>query len=102
VIQVIEGALIAVVCFLLGVAVRSLPARRKSPKPVEAVCGCEHHHSMHDPKTGACNAEASASAYDKRGNWIGNQYKPCACLRYSGPEPLGVVFAPEIATEAGE
>ena len=95
----ITGALIAVVCFLLGVGVRSLPARRKGPKPVEAVCGCEHHHSMHDPETGRCNASVSVDKYNGIGNWVGKEYKPCACRRYSGPEPMPAYYAPEIAGE---
>jgi hypothetical protein len=99
---VLEGALILLAGIVIGMVLRSLPARRKGPKPVEAVCGCKHHHSMHDPTTGECNASVPVDKYTKSGHWVGHDYKPCACLRYSGPEPLGVVFAHEIATDEGE
>ena len=51
----VEGALILLAGILIG---RFFASRRKDPdpKPVEAVCGCKHHHSMHVPETGACNA----------------------------------------------
>lgn len=92
----LEGALILLAGILIG---RLWPVPRKGPKPVQAVCGCKHHHSMHDPETGACNAR-------ERGNplrWAGNgnpvewDWLDCPCLCYSGPEPLPTLFAPEIA-----
>jgi hypothetical protein len=63
----LEGALILLAGILIGWVARSLPARRKDPKPVEA----------------------------------GYEHKPCACRRYSGPEPMPTYYAPEIAGEAG-
>jgi hypothetical protein len=99
---VITGALILAAGIALGWLLRSLPARRKGPKPVEAKCGCGHHHSMHDPETGACNATVQVGRYNQLGDWTGYEHKPCACRRYSGPEPLPQFFAPEIAREAGE
>lgn len=98
----ITGAALVVIGILIGVVLRSLPARRKGHKPVEAVCGCKHHHSMHDPETGACNAEVAVDKHNKYGEWTGKEYKPCACVRYTGPEPLPSYFAPEIAGEAGQ
>jgi hypothetical protein len=94
---VVEGALILLAGIGIGWLLRSLPARPKGPKPVEAVCGCEHHHSMHNPETGECNAAVPVTKYNKSGDRIGKEYKPCACLRYSGPEPIPTLFAPEIA-----
>jgi hypothetical protein len=93
---VLEGALTLLAGIAIGWLLRSLPARRKDPKPVEAVCGCTHHHSMHDPETGKCNAAVNA------GDWTGKDYRPCACRRYSGPEPMPTYYAPEIAGEAGQ
>ena len=91
----LEGAVIALVFFLLG---RFLPGRRRGRKPVEAVCGCRHHHSFHDPQTRAC-------AYAER-RYLGNgRYGPperCPCRQYAGPEPLPEYYAPEIAGEAGQ
>lgn len=98
----ITGALILLAGIAIGMILRSFPARRKGPKPVEAVCGCEHHHSMHDPETGACHATVQVSRYSRDGEWTGYEQKPCACRRYSGPEPLPSFYAPEIAGEAGQ
>lgn len=49
------GALIALLFLLLG---RLLPERRalKASGSPEPVCGCKHHHSFHDPKTGQCHS----------------------------------------------
>jgi hypothetical protein len=99
---VITGALILLLGTALGWLLRSLPARRKDPKPIEAVCGCKHHHALHSPETGACNGSVTVSKYNTRGDWAGQEYHPCGCLRYSGPEPIPSLYAPEIAGEAGE
>jgi hypothetical protein len=99
---VITGALILAIGILIGIALRSLPARRKDPEPVEAVCGCTHHHSMHDPRTGACNAGVRVARYSANGAQTGYGHRPCACVRYSGPEPIPLLYAPEIATGAGQ
>lgn len=98
----ITGALILLAGILTGVILRSLPARRKDPKPVEAVCGCTHHHSMHDPQAGKCNASVEVDRYNARGFLAGREYRPCACARYSGPLPYPEYYAPEIITEAGQ
>jgi len=98
---VIEGALILLAGILLGTVLGRLPARRRDPEPVEAVCGCTHHHSMHDPETGKCNAAVAVTAYDEYGGAAGKEYASCACLRYSGPLPLPEYYATEIAGEGG-
>ncbi len=49
-------------------------ALRPPPEP-QAICGCGHHLSFHNPRNGAC-------AEDN-----------CRCQHYVGPEPLGYVFA---------
>ena len=52
----------------------ALAASAKPPEP-QPVCGCTHHLSFHNPRTGTC-------AYDD-----------CKCQQYVGPEPLGHVVA---------
>lgn len=96
----ITGALILLAGIAIGWLLRSLPGR-KAPKPVEAVCGCGHHHSMHNPETGTCNDTAQVRWYRYNGKPGGYEDKRCPCRRYSGPEPLPSYFAPEIATEPG-
>lgn len=99
----ITGALILLAGILIGAIARSLPARRKSPKPVTAVCGCRHHHAMHDSETGHCHAQVDEPArYDAYGNATAYTKVQCSCRRYSGPEPLPSYYAPEIIGEAGQ
>lgn len=47
----------------------------KPPPEPQPVCGCTHHLSFHNPRTGACAVD------------------DCRCQQYVGPEPLGHVFA---------
>lgn len=103
----LEGALILAAGILLGAILRSLPARRKTPKQAkqpQPVCGCTHHHSYHDPETGKCNATVKGQPlqFDRYADPIKWELVPCPCLRYSGPEPLPAYYAPEIAGEAGQ
>jgi hypothetical protein len=94
--SMLEGAAILAAGMLAG---RFWPARRRSQKPkdVQPVCGCDHHLSYHDGKTGECHGtNTSSSAYNDRGIWVGFGQVPCTCRRYSGPEPLPSYFAPEI------
>lgn len=86
------GAAIFAVGALFG---RLMPARRKHPKPPkppEPICGCKHHHSFHDPKTGKC----SALMYVPSTMMQDSRHIPCTCRQYSGPVPLSEVYAPEI------
>jgi hypothetical protein len=51
------------------------------PEP-QPVCGCTHHLSFHNPRTGECAVDG------------------CRCQQYVGPEPLGHVFAQPILDPA--
>lgn len=96
----ITGALILLFGIALGWLLRSLPPRRKGPKPIEARCGCRHHHSMHDPETSRCHARVDEPAtYDLDGDPTSFRKVQCSCRRYSGPEPIPSLYAPEIAGE---
>jgi hypothetical protein len=59
------GAAIALVFFLLG---RLLPGRRKGPKPVEALCGCKHHHALHSRVK--CGLRADLPKKERRHDWV--------------------------------
>jgi hypothetical protein len=91
----LEGALIFLAGILIGAALRSLPARRKGPQEPKPVCGCGHHYSFHDPGKGMMCGHMH---YD---HGVGSNMM-CTCKRYSGPEPLPSLYAPEIAGETGE
>lgn len=97
----ITGALILAIGILAGWLLRSLPARRNGPKPASLpgpVCGCEHHHSFHDPATGQCHNLTRVPGTMSRDSY----HTPCKCRQYSGPVPLPEYYAPEIAGEAGQ
>jgi hypothetical protein len=88
VIELLAGGGLTALGFVLG----RLPGRRRGPKPVEAICGCEHHHSYHDPKTGECHA------VENEGFWGGQaHYERCPCRQYSGPVPIPEMYAPELS-----
>lgn len=69
------------------------------PKPPEAVCGCTHHYSMHDPETGGCQVSTRGQVMRKNRDSMPVEWEwlNCPCLRYCGPEPLPQYVAPEIA-----
>ena len=96
----IEVGVAVVIGVLLG---RFLPNRRKGPKPpkpVQPVCGCGHHHSYHDPKTGECHGmmRGEPAQYDGMGYATAYKQVPCTCRQYSGPQPVPEFYAPEIAS----
>jgi hypothetical protein len=97
----LAGAFILAIGVLFG---RLLPERRKGPKPVEAVCGCKHHYSKHNPETGRCNVSERGNPvkWNGRGEEVEWEWIACPCVRYTGPEPLPTYIATEIAGEAGE
>lgn len=61
---------------------------RKEPEPV---CGCGHHLATHDPETLKCSAAVSVSQYRAGGDWIGEDWKSCACRKYVGPMPTDML-----------
>jgi hypothetical protein len=88
----LEFAAVALAGVLIG---RFLPNRRKGPKPakpVEPLCGCEHHHSFHDPQTGRCSGQVQIGYWNSE-----YHYKTCTCRQYSGPQPMPEFFAPEVS-----
>jgi hypothetical protein len=73
---------------------RFLPARKRAPRPPEPVCGCDHHRSYHEGGSGACHhveREYQGYVYDPPYAEV-----PCTCQVYTGPEPLGSYYMPEI------
>ncbi len=106
-----EAMLAGAAIFLLGAIFgRYWPARRKGAKPIQPVCGCKHHYSLHDPKTNECHGSATTARIpvrDEKGRPVKDAYGyvvftaeagRCACRRYSGPEPLPEYFAPEVTS----
>lgn len=64
----------------------------------EPVCGCTHHYSFHDPKTGLCmHTGRTETRWDEFGTPYKWENKQCGCQRYIGPEPLASLYMPEIS-----
>jgi hypothetical protein len=100
--DMIAGALIALGAFLAGQWLPRPHRRRgqpKPPKPVAPVCGCSHHYSYHDPKTGECHGTVAVpvkwSQYGDERAW---RNEPCGCRVYTGPQPLPEFYAQEISS----
>lgn len=73
-----------------------LKATPKPPVPVQPYCLCDHHYGAHDPDTGACNeSEVHSFFSDKRGKY--QEALDCACLRYTGPQPVEQYWVPPAA-----
>lgn len=68
-----------------------LKARPKEPKPLQPICLCEHQYGSHDPQTGECNGSHR--------EWINSKERMlgCACLRYTGPQPVEQYWVPPAA-----
>jgi hypothetical protein len=85
------SVLIAAAVFAAGWLVgrhARLKAKPKAPKPI---CMCGHHYGEHDPDTSVCNnQEIERINYSDK--WVA-----CACLRYTGPQPVEAYWAPPMA-----
>lgn len=83
----IEGAAI-LLAGLIGGWIVGRRTRKQTPRELEqkAVCGCEHHYSMHG---------GDGKCHDGNGRWVNgiHSWVECPCQRYTGPEPLPQVFA---------
>lgn len=71
------------------------PRAIKSPRPI---CGCTHHLSYHDRKTGECNNFQPGVEY-KNEDGGPKGLVTCRCKQYIGPEPYTQYYVPEIAEE---
>lgn len=89
IIGMFSGALILLAGFLVGWLAPGRRRHPKLPKLPKAICGCDHHYSMHDPKKGmVCTV----------GIYVDGKHRgKCACARYTGPVPLPEYVAPELA-----
>lgn len=87
---ILEGGAIALAGVIVG---RLLPGRRrKKIKQPQPICGCTHHYSMHDPKTKACGASVKVAQHSG-GQFTSYKLMACACLQYTGPEPLPSIMS---------
>lgn len=93
VLEMLTGGGLLAIGWLIG---HFAPARRRSPKPPEPICGCEHELAYHDPATGVCHEEAPKRVWDEKVNMHVDKPFRCQCRQYDGPTPLPTVYAPEV------
>lgn len=83
--------LLGAVLVLAGMGMgRFWPARKRIPKPLAPVCGCDHDLAYHEPDGDGggtiCHGTVKTSAprpdYDTPAHYIDS---PCGCQQYSGP-----------------
>lgn len=96
--QMLTGAAIAAVSFLVGlpvgVALTVARVRRRTPDgQPRPICGCTHSKGEHEDTTGPCLSEVARPYYHDNGDRNGHQWVPCSCARYVGPEPLTELYA---------
>lgn len=92
---------------VFGLVEREMRRRRKRRREAiygpEPVCGCKHHYSFHNPKTGLCKSQArTAVRWDGDGAANRWELRSCGCQRYVGPQPLESFHAPEITQRIAE
>lgn len=96
------GAGIAAGFFLAGhISGRVATARRKLPSPpeVKPICGCRHHRSMHDSKSGECHEQVDIF----RGTGARKiEMRQCECRQYVGPEPITSLWTPPVLPEGSD
>ena len=88
-VSIAVGAGVAAVVFY---TVGWFKGRRRPRKQAKAVCGCKHHYSFHDPKTGKCMKAIN-------GYWNDQHRRietTCSCVKYYGPIPIDDFIIPEI------
>jgi hypothetical protein len=78
--------------FLLGLGTGAFTMtfrRTSAPSTSQAICSCAHGLGQHDEKRGNCYGQVlRRSMRDKEGNWLGDQWVPCTCRHYDGPQPI--------------
>lgn len=72
---------------------------RRTPKIVQVkpICLCGHHYGTHDPETGACGTQYTVSVTPKFGGYAYDTWVECACVRYTGPQPVEQYWVPPAA-----
>lgn len=93
----LAGALTAPAAFLVGWLARGR-GQQSGSRPIPPVCACGHAVSAHAEKKG-CRAEVRREHYYSNGFRNGWEWVSCACLKYTGPEPISSdIWVPPMAT----
>ncbi len=105
---------------VFGKIMEARKERRAELLPKQPICGCTDHLAFHNPATGRCEAQRREVVHwirnpeldewlkddtrlesDRPKQYVAAEWelRQCACQRYTGPEPLGTLFAPELSTD---
>lgn len=85
-------------------------------RPPKPTCECLHSIAFHDPRTGRCGAEERVAVeWGRNPNYDPDKHDPedeivptrlelkqCGCVRYTGPEPMVTLVAPDLSDLAIE
>ena len=82
--------------WLLGrhARLRRTPNQPGQPQPI---CLCGHHYGTHDSATGGCGAQSKERFQGRPGGDYCDVWIPCACVRYTGPQPVEQYWVPPAA-----
>jgi hypothetical protein len=92
-VSVLIAAALFAVGWLLGRHAR-LKSTPKQPKPI---CLCGDHYGTHDPVTGECQAQEKERFQQDAGGFSRDVWVRCACVRYTGPQPVEQYWVPPAA-----
>lgn len=98
-ITLVVGAAILAAGFLSGLLSGLIISRRN--RPVRPICACGHSYGAHfDDGDNGCAAEVQREVRDITSvTGYSREWTPCACRRYTGPEPISSdIWVPPMAT----
>lgn len=97
--QAVQGAVTLLTGIVLGAGLRSLPPRRRGPRPLPApACQCGHPRALHDPATNECHQQVRIP---QAGTTL-SHHAQCRCRQYVGPEPMPELFARGLELPGGD
>lgn len=88
------------VCLIGGIFIGFMIPRKRKISSTQPFCGCSHHLAFHNLKRGVCTGTKrvkvrglSEAFFDLEPMYA---FRDCKCQQYSGPQPLDVLYAPDV------
>lgn len=91
------SVLVAAAVFVVGWLVGRHARLKSAPKQPKPWCLCDHHYGTHDPETGECRSEDKERFQETPGAFYKDVWVQCACVRYTGPQPVEQYWVPPSA-----
>lgn len=70
-------------------------SKRPAPAKLGPICPCEHSIGHHKDQKGACSAQMKRKTFNSSSG-VYEEWVPCGCMHYSGPELLSTFMAREL------